>query len=604
MKQWALLELRELSVVFGSPGRARPVLSNLSFDIRPGETVAVVGESGSGKSVTALSVMRLVEDAGGTVIGGAIDFTRKSGERIDLVRQSEAAMRQIRGAEIAMIFQEPMTALNPVMTVGDQIAEAVVMHEGVSQYEARRAAQRMLDLARIPGAAQVLGRYPHELSGGSRQRVMIGMALSCRPRLLIADEPTTALDATVQVQILQLIRSLQEETGAAVMFITHDMGVVAQIADRMVVVRRGGLVEIGATAEVFVGPKQAYTRDLLAAVPRPGAMRGRPSPTPPPQPAPPGSSPLIRLDQLTVRFGGATDLMGRVRSRVHAVERVSLDLQRGETLSIVGESGCGKSTLGRAILGLVKPHSGRVLYEGWDITEMRGEPARQARRNIQYVFQDSSAALDPRRTIGASIAEPLKIHRLERGSAIDDRVAELLRRVGLRPEHARRFPHEVSGGQRQRICIARALASQPKLIIADESVAALDASIRAQIVDLLIGLQAETGLAYIFISHDLPVVEQISHRVAVMRAGQLVEIGARSDVFEAPGHPYTRRLLAATPTPDPARRGRAEPLSDDDPPNPVRLVGEEPTLLPLMRLSDGHFVAPYGVESPLSAAHA
>jgi glutathione transport system ATP-binding protein len=595
-QQGALLAVNGLSVAFNGAAGPRPVLSQLSFDVNPGETLAVVGESGSGKSVTALSVMRLIEYSGGAIVDGTIHFSRKAGDRVDLARQSDATMRQIRGAEISMIFQEPMTSLNPVMRVGDQIAEAVVQHEGVSWSDGRKAALRMLELARIPAAQQVLDRYPHELSGGARQRVMIGMALSCRPQLLIADEPTTALDATVQAQILRLIRTLQEEIGTAVMFITHDMGVVAQIADRMVVVQNGVQVEAGTTAEIFAAARHPYTRSLLHAAPVAGAMTGRPCPTPqPPKPAP-GSSPLLRLDNLTVRFDGAADLMGRVRSRVHAVEQVSLDLQHGETLSIVGESGCGKSTLGRSILGLVKPHSGRILYEGWDITEMRSQTARQARRNIQYVFQDSFAALDPRRTVGASIAEPLKIHRLETGSAIGDRVAELLRKVGLQPEHAKRFPSEFSGGQRQRICIARALAPQPKLIIADESVAALDVTIRAQIIELLIALQRETGVAYIFISHDLPIVEQISHRVAVMRAGRLMELGARQEVFDTPRHPYTRRLLAATPSLDPARRGGSPAAYDEVPPSPMRLAGDEPVIAPLVRLSESHFVTPQGLD--------
>ena len=596
MRDGTLLEIDRLYVAFGERAVAKPVIKDLSLEVRRGETLAIVGESGSGKSVTALSVMRLIEYGGGAITAGRISFACKGGDRIDLAQQPEAVLRRIRGAEISMIFQEPMTSLNPVMRVGDQIAEAVAQHEGKSRSEARATALAMLDLARIPAAKRVLDRYPHELSGGMRQRVMIGMALSCRPSLLIADEPTTALDATVQAQILELIRSLQDEIGMSVMFITHDMGAVAEIADRVVVMNQGDQVETGAASDIFARPQHDYTRALLAATPVLGAMQGRPPPTTvKPAPVTDGgapAAPLLRLDHLTVRFDDTADLFGRVRSRVHAVEQVSFDLARGETLSIVGESGCGKSTLGRSILQLVKPQSGRILFEGYDVLGLPASAMSRVRRDIQYVFQDPFASLDPRRTVGASIAEPLHVHRLERGSAVTDRVVHLLRKVGLEPEHAKRYPHEFSGGQRQRICIARALAPGPKLIIADESVAALDVSIRAQIVDLLIDLQAETGVAYIFISHDLAIVERLSHRVAVMRLGQIVEIGGRAEVFETPHHPYTQGLLAAVPAADPARRPRRRLVHEGETPSTIRRVGDEPLFEPLRALSASHFVAP------------
>jgi glutathione transport system ATP-binding protein len=602
VKDEPLLDVDRLRVGFRGRGGIRAVVSDLSFQVARGETLAIVGESGSGKSVTALSVLRLIEDGGGVIEAGRIGFARKSGERIDLLQQSEASLRRIRGAEISMIFQEPMTSLNPVMRVGDQIAEAVTQHEGKSRREARATALDMLELARIPSAKRVLDRYPHELSGGMRQRVMIGMALSCRPSLLIADEPTTALDATVQAQILHLIRSLQDEIGMSVMFITHDMGAVAEIADRVVVMNRGDLIETASVADIFAHPSHPYTRSLLQATPVLGAMRGLPPPAPeaaPPEDAAPEppvpASPLLRLDHLTVRFDDTADLFGKVRTRVHAVEKVSFDLARGETLAVVGESGCGKSTLGRSILKLVPSVSGRIMFEGFDVTPLHGGAMSRIRRDIQYVFQDPFASLDPRRTVGDSIAEPLRVHRLEKGSAITDRVAELLRKVGLQPEHARRYPHEFSGGQRQRICIARALAPSPKLIIADESVAALDVSIRAQIVDLLIQIQQELGMAYIFISHDLPVVERISHRVAVMRLGQIVEIGTRQEIFETPLHPYTRRLLDAAPIPDPRRRRHRLPAQDGDLPSPVRQVGDEPVVEPLLALGGSHFVAAHAI---------
>ncbi|HEX7328235.1 MAG TPA: dipeptide ABC transporter ATP-binding protein, partial [Casimicrobiaceae bacterium] len=480
-------------------------------------------------------------------------------------------------------------------------------------------ALRMLDEVRIPDARSVLGRYPHQLSGGMRQRVMIAMALSCRPALLIADEPTTALDVTIQAQILALIRILQDELHMAVMFITHDMGVVAEVADRVAVMRGGAKVEEGSTAALFAAPREPYTRALLAAVPRLGALRGddRPRrvslapaserPADPPivavrsragEIASSGSAsldataqPLLRVRDLTTRFDVRAGIFGRVRRRVHAVEKVSFDLGSGETLALVGESGCGKSTTGRSLLRLVDITSGEIEFAGRDIARLPRDELRPVRRDIQMIFQDPFASLDPRLTVGFSIAEPLYVHGIAEPREARERVTRLLEQVGLPADCARRYPHEFSGGQRQRIAIARALALEPKLIVADEAVSALDVSIQAQIVNLLIDLQQELGVSFLFISHDMAVVERVSHRVAVMYLGRIVEIGPRRAIFENPRHPYTQRLLAAVPVADPARRTRKRVLSSEEIPSPIRDVGDEPEVPPLTEVAPGHFVA-------------
>jgi len=605
-----LLSVSSLSVEFRTSERVVAAVREVSFTVGRGETIAIVGESGSGKSVTALSLMRLVEHGGGTITSGRLEFQRPAGGRTDLARASAATMRAIRGAEIAMVFQEPMTSLNPVYTVGEQIAESIRLHQGKDRAAARREALSMLDQVRIPEARQVLDRHPHQLSGGMRQRVMIAMALSCRPALLIADEPTTALDVTIQAQILELIRTLQDEMHMAVIFITHDMGVVAEVAERVVVMYQGTKVEDGSADAIFHSPRHPYTRALLAAVPKLGSMQGTdrparfplpsseadlPSPAPVAKHAPAGAVPLLKVRSLKTRFDLASGFFGRVRRQVHAVEQVSFDLNQGETLALVGESGCGKSTTGRSLLRLVEIQGGSIELGGRDIARLPSDQVRPLRREIQMVFQDPYASLDPRLTVGFSIAEPLYIHGVAHGSEARDRVAWLLSHVGLAPEHAQRYPHEFSGGQRQRIAIARALALQPKIIIADEAVSALDVSIRAQIVNLMLDLQAEFGLAYLFISHDMAVVERVSHRVAVMYLGQIVEIGPRRAIFEDPRHPYTRKLLAAVPVADPARRRRKRELSSEEIPSPVRAVGDEPTVLPLEEIGPGHFVAKHRV---------
>ncbi|WP_342166869.1 ABC transporter ATP-binding protein [Methylobacterium sp. SD21] len=601
-----ILSVTDLTVSFRSDGRWREVVHGVSFDIGPRETVALVGESGSGKSVSALSVLRLLpRDA--SRIGGSVRFQGR-----ELLTASEGEMRAVRGDSIAMIFQEPMTSLNPVLTVGFQIAEALIRHRGLSRAAAEAEVLRLLDKVRIPAARSRLHDYPHRFSGGMRQRVMIAMALACRPKLLIADEPTTALDVTIQAQILDLIKSLQDDEGMSVLFITHDMGVVAEIADRTVVMYRGRGVETGPTARIFAEPAEPYTRALLASVPRLGAMAGRTRPmrfpvidrttgVAEPTPETPDTvkaaeRPVLEVRDLTTRFDIRSGLLGRVTGRVHAVERVSFSLAAGETLALVGESGCGKSTTGRSILRLVEPLSGSVLLDGEDIAALDAKTLRNRRQRMQMIFQDPFASLDPRLSVGAAVAEPLLINRLATPREAKARAEDLLSRVGLAPETAGRFPHEFSGGQRQRICIARALALRPRLIVADEAVSALDVSVKAQVVNLMLDLQAEMGLAYLFISHDMAVVERVSHRVAVMYLGEIVEIGPREAVFGNPQHPYTKKLLAAVPVPDPARRRARHALPDSEIRSPIRPPDYEPPARLYREVSPGHSVQDWGEE--------
>jgi glutathione transport system ATP-binding protein len=541
-------------------------------------------------------------------------FRRRNGEVLDLAQARDSAMRNIRGADIAMIFQEPMTSLNPVFTAGEQISEAIRIHQGKSDAAARAEALRMLELVRIPEARNVLDRFPHQLSGGMRQRVMIAMALSCKPQLLIADEPTTALDVTIQAQILQLIRELQKEMHMGVLFITHDMGVVAEIADRVLVMYRGDKVEAGSSDTVFAAPQHPYTKALLSAVPKLGAMQGTDLPAKfellrteanadtVPAEAPTqqdtvrqDTGPILRVRDLVTRFDVRSGLFGRVKRRVHAVEKISFDLYPGETLALVGESGCGKSTTGRSLLRLVESQSGAIEFGGKNIRELPTRELQALRRNIQFIFQDPFASLDPRVTVGFSIMEPLLIHNIAKGAEAQQRVDWLLQKVGLPPEVAQRYPHEFSGGQRQRIAIARALALNPKVVVADESVSALDVSIQAQIVNLMLDLQRELGVAFLFISHDMAVVERISHRVAVMYLGQIVEIGPRRAVFEAPQHAYTRKLMAAVPVADPSRRHKPRALLEGEIPSPIRAVGDEPDVPPLVQVAPGHFVARHAI---------
>ena len=603
-----ILEVDGLTVRFKTEAGPVDVVRDVSFQVAAGETLAIVGESGSGKSVSSLAIMRLVEQGGGQIVAGAIKFCPRGGSMLDLAQADEARMRKIRGADIAMIFQEPMTSLNPVFTVGEQIAESIRIHQRKNQAAALAEALRLLEMVRIPAARQVIGRHPHQLSGGMRQRVMIAMALACKPSLLIADEPTTALDVTIQAQILQLIRSLQDDLQMGVVLITHDMGVVAECADRVAVMLRGELVETGETLALFKSPRHRYTRALLAAVPRLGAMAGSNAPASfalmnaadegmsavRVQDQPPGEV-LLKVQGLSTRFNIRQGLLNRVTHRVHAVEQVSFELRAGETLALVGESGCGKSTTGRSLLRLVDANEGQILFQGQDLARLSRSAMQPLRRDIQMIFQDPYASLDPRLTVGFSIAEPLYIHKIGSRAEAWARVQWLLQRVGLPAEAANRYPHEFSGGQRQRLAIARALALNPKLIVADEAVSALDVSVRAQIVNLMLELQAELGLSYLFISHDMAVVERVAHRVAVMYLGQIVEIGPRRSVFEKPQHDYTKRLMAAVPVADPSQRRAKNALLSGEIASPLRALHDLPQHAPLVEVGPQHFVARHDV---------
>ena len=599
-----LLTISGLGIAFG----ALQAVHTLDLSVAPGQTLAIVGESGSGKSVTALAMMGLLPFAGGRITSGSLQFRRESGEIVDLANLSEPKMRRIRGNEIAMVFQEPMTALNPVFSIGDQIVETILEHRDMPRRAAREEAFELLKKVRLPDAKEMLDRYPHQLSGGMRQRVVIAMALSCRPRLLIADEPTTALDVTVQAQIMNIIRELQDETGAAVVFITHDMGLVAETADEVVVLYGGRKMEEGPVGTIFNAPREPYTKMLLSAVPRLGSLaddplpRRRPvmlmEPTGPREVGAHGvqdtvdhSRPLLRVSDLTVRFDVAHNLIGMTTHRVHAAEKLSFDIFPGETLALVGESGSGKSTIGRAIQQLVRITDGNIAFDGQTYKGMTEIARRALKRHVHSIFQDPFASLNPRRSIGDSIAEPIRIHRLIQGEeAIMERVRALLRKVGLRADQEDLYPHQFSGGQRQRICIARALASKARLIVADEVVSALDVSIQAQIVQLLMELQAEHGLSYLFISHDMAVVEEMAHRVAVMYLGQIVEIGPRQSVIGAPRHSYTRKLLSSVPVPEPGRRIDRSFIKGDVP-SAMRRAGNPPTPVRLVEVAPGHLVA-------------
>jgi peptide/nickel transport system ATP-binding protein len=544
-----VLSVRNLVVDARTPEGLKRVLDDVSFDLASGQTLCLAGESGSGKSVTSLSVMGLLPKASLRVTSGQILL-----EARDLVGLPNRVLRKVRGGDIAMIFQEPMTSLNPVMTIGAQMTEAIREHRQGSSGEAEIAARQMLDAVHMSEPHRRLKQYPHELSGGMRQRVMIAMALSCRPKVLIADEPTTALDVTVQAQILTLMRELRAEFGTSIVLITHDMGVVAEMADRVAIMQNGRIVEQGTALDIFDRPSQDYTRALLAAVPRLGAHAGTDGP--PRVTAQPAvavtqtSRPVLMVEQLTVRYGAGTGPFWSRKPAPPTVDAISLQIRPGETLGLVGESGSGKSTTGKAVLGLI-PFSGRVDIDGQPIEGLGHREMQAVRRKAQMIFQDPYASLDPRMNVGAAIAEPLVIHAIGNPSERQDRVAALLKRVGLTPDAASRYPHEFSGGQRQRVCIARALTLEPKLIVADESVAALDVSVRARVLDLMLELQEQMGLAYLFISHDMAVIERMAHDVAVMRHGRIVEIGRRRQIFEQPGDDYTRALMAAVPVPDP-----------------------------------------------------
>ncbi len=599
-----LLSVKDLTVEFGSGEFAVRAVDRISYDLHPNKTLAIVGESGSGKSISSLAVLGLLKHLGGRVTSGSLTFqSAVLNQQVDLAQISETELRKIRGNEIAMIFQEPMTSLNPVFTIGSQMGETLSLHQQLSKRDARAKALEFLNLVRLPNAKRLLDSFPHQLSGGMRQRVMIAMALCCQPKILIADEPTTALDVTIQAQILHIIRDLQAELGTSVIFISHDMGVVSEMADDVLVMKASKFVETGPVTEVLGTPKEPYTRALLAAVPRIGAMTGTDVPklfdipgqdtgnTSVEAKPVDHSAPVLEIENLTTRYDIRGGLLNRVTHRVHAAENISFNIYPGETLALVGESGSGKSTVGKTIQQLVDPVSGKMRYNGRDIFSLPAAERKAFRQQTQYVFQDPFGSLNPRKTVGESLIEPARVHGLITNEAeARDKVADLLTKVDLPPEHATRYPHQFSGGQRQRLCIARALASDPSLIIADEAVSALDVSVQAQVVNLLMDLQAKQGLSYLFITHDMAVVERISHRVAVMYLGQIVEMGSRRQIFENPQHDYTKRLLSAVPVLNPGQRPTRAPLEGEIP-SATRAVGDEPVPVNLRSVADGHFVA-------------
>ena len=594
-----LATIENLRVEFQTKDGPVVGVEDVSFEIRPGETVCIVGESGSGKSVSSLSLMRLIEYGGGDIAGGRLLFNRGNGEEIDLAKTDQSLMRTIRGNEIGMIFQEPMTALNPVFTVGRQLTEGLRMHKGLNKAEAEARALDLLKQVRIPEPERRLTQYPHELSGGMRQRVVIAMALACEPRLLIADEPTTALDVTIQAEILALMDRLKRETGTAVMFITHDMAVVAQMADRVVVMFRGKKVEEGAVEDIFERPQHNYTKALLAAVPKLGEMRGKAYPEPMKllgktdqnlDPIKGSDEVLLEVKHLTTRFPVKGGFFRRTVANVHAVEDISFTINKGRTLSLVGESGCGKSTAGRSLLRLVEPQSGEVHLDGKDIMALGSNDLRAARLDMQMIFQDPFASLNPQMNLMSQVAEPLQNYGVAKGQELQDRIATLFDRVELPRSFLRRFPHELSGGQRQRVAIARALALNPKLIVADEAVSALDVSVQAQVLNLMMELQAELNLSYLFISHDMAVVERVSHDVGVMYLGRIVEMGPRAAVFENPQHPYTQALMKAVPIADPRNRKDERELNFKPIPSPIHPVGYEAAPSEYREIGAGHYI--------------
>ena len=595
-----VLSVQNLTTSFRVDGGWKSVVRDMSFEIAPRETVAIVGESGSGKSVTSLSIMRLLDKKMSRIEGEVMLGGR------NLLSLPEDEMRKVRGKEISMIFQEPMTSLNPIFPIGKQIAEALTVHQNISSSSAKAEVIRLLEKVRIPNATSRFNDYPHQFSGGMRQRVMIAMALASRPKLLIADEPTTALDVTIQGQILDLIKQLQEEEGMSVLFITHDMGVVAEVADRTIVMFRGDVVETGTTDDIFHRGQHPYTRALLSAVLKLGSMKERVLPARFPiidiktgesQPAVEvkdtvsgSKTPILSVKDLTTRFDIHSGILGRKSGAVHAVEKVSFDLSEGETLSLVGESGCGKSTTGRSITRLIEPTSGNVMLDGYEVMQLDKVTLRAMRRSVQMIFQDPFASLDPRMSVGAAIMEPFIEHRLGSKQQAREKAADLLEKVGLNPDMMRRFPHEFSGGQRQRVAIARSLMLDPKVIVADEAVSALDVSIKAQVCNLLLDLQQSLNLAFLFISHDMAVVERVSHRVAVMYLGEIVEIGPRAAVFDNPQHPYTKKLMSAVPVPDPSRRHIRRNMATDEIKSPIRPVGYVPPPRHYREVSAGHLV--------------
>jgi peptide/nickel transport system ATP-binding protein len=576
-----LLEFKNLVTEFHTEGTSVKAVNNVSFTLNKGETIGIVGESGSGKSVTSLSAMRLIPSPPGIISGGEIVFYPEDGSPTNLLEISKEEMRKFRGNDIAMIFQEPMTSLNPVFTCGDQVMEAIILHQKLDKKAAKTLAIELFKEVQLPTPERIFNTYPHQISGGQKQRVMIAMAMSCQPSVLIADEPTTALDVTVQKTILELMQKLQKERNVGIMFITHDLGVIAELADKVVVMYKGEIVEQGNVWDIFTNPKHPYTKGLLACRP-PLDKRYTFLPTVSDfmktdksgkiidngisvedftkDLAIPNSdrkikqeklfsqNPVLKINSLKTYFPIKGGFFGGVNGYVKAVNGVSFDVYPGETLGLVGESGCGKTTIGRTILRLEEPTEGEMIYKGKDIVKMTTEELRAFRKEVQIIFQDPYSSLNPRMTIGNAIMEPMQVHGiLNNDEERKRRVEELLAKVSLDPAHFYRYPHEFSGGQRQRIGIARALAVNPKFIICDESVSALDVSVQAQVLNLLNELKEELGLTYIFISHDLSVVKYMSDRMVVMQEGKVEEMGDADQIYNKPDTPYTQKLIDAVP---------------------------------------------------------
>ena len=608
MEKEELLSVSNLNVKFELKNVDVNAVKGTSFSIKKGETLAIVGESGSGKSVTAMSIMRLNDFTKSAKTSGSIKLRQKDGSIIDLSVQTQTEMREKRGNELAMIFQEPMSALNPILNIETQLTEAILMHHDVTKTEVKKRAVDLLNKVRIPEAKNQMKRYPHQLSGGMRQRVMIAMALASNPSLLIADEPTTALDVTIQAQILNLLKVLQSETGMSVLFITHDMGVVAEIADRVIVMYKGEIVERGHCRDIFHSPQHSYTKKLISSVPRLGSMEGELKPkkfelrknltntekkksisqTINFDRKRSSKEPLLKVKNLEKLFY-VKNYFTKTEGNVHAVDNIDLDIYEGETVSLVGESGCGKSTTGRTLIQLEQKTRGSIFFEGRDLAETSKKELFEIKKSMQMVFQDPFSSLNPRIRIGDAIAEPIYVHKFVPKSEVLGRVEYLLNVVELGGSFIDRYPHELSGGQRQRVCIARALSCNPRLIIADEAVSALDVSIQAQVVNLLIDLQSEFNFSYLFISHDMSVVERISHRVAVMYLGKIVEIGKRSEIFGNPQHDYTKKLLAAVPIADPDKRKSTIILNSDEIPSPIKPIGYVSHKGKMEKVSDTHF---------------
>ncbi len=598
-KKKPILSMNGLKVSFQTKIGKVTGVNNLSFSISPGETICLVGESGSGKSVSSLAIMRLVEFGGGKIEAGNIIYDSNFNNQIDLISTNQNMMREIRGNDIGMVFQEPMTALNPVFTINRQLTEGLRIHKKMSKKEALKEALSLLKSVRIPEPERRLKQYPHELSGGMRQRIVIAMALACKPRILIADEPTTALDVTIQAEILTLLNRLKKETGTSILFITHDMAVVAQIADRVVVMYQGKKVEEGSVDEIFNQPRNEYTKKLISSVPKLGAMKGKKYPESlefgsftknKAKKVIGTSTPLLEVKNLVTRYPIMGGMFRKKIANLHAVEDVSFIINKGQTFSLVGESGCGKTTIARSILRLEESYSGEVLMDGINILKQNKKDLLQQRLNMQMVFQDPYGSLNPVMQLFDQVSEPIINYKIAKGEELNKKILELFDKVKLPRSFLNRYPHELSGGQRQRVAIARALALNPKLLILDEAVSALDVSVQASIINLLLDLQNELGLSYLFVSHDMAVVERVSHFIGVMYLGRMVEIGDRQTIFSNPTHPYTQALMKAVPIADPKKRFSEDDINFKPISSPIKSLEFSPDPSNYDMIKKGHYV--------------